>query len=79
MWWSSLLFCRREGWQDRVCAYENAVLEAMPRLVLVIQSHAFVSMHSDEWAAAAAAYGEAIKAAGLDAVAVADQIETSSF
>jgi hypothetical protein len=36
-------------------------------------------MHSDEWAAAAAAYGEAIKAAGLDAVAVADQIETSSF
>jgi hypothetical protein len=36
-------------------------------------------MHSDELAAAAAAYEEAIKAAGLDAVAVADQTKTSSL
>ena len=41
--------------------------------------NAFVGMRSDELAAAAAAYEEAIKAAGLDAVASADQTKTSAL
>jgi hypothetical protein len=41
--------------------------------------NACVGMRSDELAAAAAAYDEAIKAAGLDAVASADQTKTASI
>jgi len=78
----------RDG-EDGVSAEENAVLEAMKRMGKLAKDaadgisgskvNAFVGMHSDELAAAAAAYEEAIKAAGLDAVAVADQTKTSSL
>ena len=73
---------------DGVSAEENAVLEAMKRMGKLSQDaadgisgskvNAFVGMRSDELAAAAAAYEEAIKAAGLDAVASADQTKSSS-
>ncbi len=78
----------RDG-EDGVSAEENAVLEAMKRMGKLAQDaadgisgskvNAFVGMRSDELAAAAAAYEEAIKAAGLDAVATADQTKTSSL
>ena len=78
----------RDG-EDGVSAEENAVLEAMKRMGKLAKDaadgisgskvNAFGGMHSDELAAAAAAYEEAIKAAGLDAVAVADQTKTSSL
>jgi len=74
---------------DGVSAEENAVLEAMKRMGKLSQDaadgisgskvNAFVGMRSDELAAAAAAYDEAIKAAGLDAVASADQTKTASL
>jgi hypothetical protein len=74
---------------DGVSAEENAVLEAMKRMGKLSQDaadgisgskvNAFVGMRSDELAAAAAAYDEAIKAAGLDAVASADQTKTASI
>lgn len=74
---------------DGVSAEENAVLEAMKRMGKLSQDaadgisgskvNAFVGMRSDELAAAAAAYDEAIKAAGLDSVASADQTKTASL
>jgi hypothetical protein len=75
---------------DGVSAEENAVLEAMKRMGKLAKDaadgisgskvNAFVGMRSDELAAAAAAYEEAIKAAGLDAVASsADQSKTSAL
>ncbi len=78
----------RDG-EDGVSAEENAVLEAMKRMGTLARDaadgisgskvNAFVGMRSDELAAAAAAYEEAIKAAGLDAVSSADQTKTSSL
>ncbi len=74
---------------DGVSAEENAVLEAMKRMGKLSQDaadgisgskvNAFVGLRSDELAAAAAAYDEAIKAAGLDAVASADQAKNASL
>jgi hypothetical protein len=74
---------------DGVTAEESAVLEAMKRMGKLSQDaaegisgskvNAFVGMRSDELAAAAAAYDEAIKAAGLDAVSTVDQTKSSSL